>query len=180
MKRLALIAVGCTLASGAWAADQLPQAHPQGMTCGQSLARDARYPKQLTAVLAAVADTYDAHAKWVGTGSKEAKAEHDKLQQLAKEHRELARESLKISDMMRSAQNLKDVQHDPARAPVELKDALSRLAQETRTFSRMLDEASQQAAQGRDQLMGTGGAGQVQPPVPEPGTPTDLEPEPQR
>ena len=79
MKRFILAAALCLAAPLALAGDKAGAKADADKSCGQKLSENAKYPRQLNAVLTSAADFYQAHAQWVGTGDAAAKAEHDKL-----------------------------------------------------------------------------------------------------
>lgn len=91
------------------------------MTCGQELAQDAEVPELLSQLWAHVASNLVTHAKWVGTATPTAAAEHDALSHIASEYRNIAAAAERAATTMRSMHDLQPAPHDPLR--------LDRLAQ---------------------------------------------------
>lgn len=84
------------------------------MTCGQELAQSAEVPEKLGALMGHVADNMEAHARWVGAASAEAKREHDAMLAVAREYRNLSVSSARTAALMRSLHDLPGTPHDPA------------------------------------------------------------------
>ena len=171
MKRIILAAALCMAAPLALAGDKAGDkpgekaAHKAEHSCGQQLAEDAKYGKELGTVLTRVADMYQAHAKWIGTGDAASKAEHDKLMQLAKEHRTLASNAQKMAQSLESARSLPSAQHRGP-PPAAVTQSMTSLLAEMRTFGQMLDKG---AADGEREMQamqqqGKGGSGSETPP----------------
>jgi hypothetical protein len=85
------------------------------MTCGDELARDAEVPELLGELWEHVATNLAAHAKWVGTATPEAAAEHDALTHVAREYRNVAAAAERAAAIMQSMQDLPPAAHDPSR-----------------------------------------------------------------
>jgi hypothetical protein len=86
------------------------------MTCGQMMASKAALPSKMAELMTAVADSVEAHAKWTGTKDKMAKAEHDMLMKVAKDHRAVAKQYTAIAATMTKAKDLQQAPHDPKTA----------------------------------------------------------------
>jgi hypothetical protein len=84
-------------------------------TCGQELARDAEVPELLGQLWEHVATNLVAHAKWVGTATPAAAAEHDGLMHIAREYRNVAAAAERAAAIMKSMDGLEPAPHDPAR-----------------------------------------------------------------
>ncbi len=84
-------------------------------TCGQELAQDAEVPELLGELWEHVATNLVAHAKWVGTATREAAAEHDGLMHVAREYRAIAAAAERAAAIMRSMADQAAAPHDPAR-----------------------------------------------------------------
>ncbi|HYQ16324.1 MAG TPA: hypothetical protein VEQ58_11225 [Polyangiaceae bacterium] len=82
-------------------------------TCGQELARDADVPELLGELWEHVATNLVAHAKWVGTASADAAAEHDSLTQIAREYRDIAAAAGRAAAIMKSMHDFAPAPHDP-------------------------------------------------------------------
>ena len=161
MRRIILAAALSLAAPLALASDKAGEkaAHNE-KSCGQQLAEDAKYGQELSTVLTHVADMYQAHAKWIGTGDAASKAEHDKLMQFAKEHRDLARNAQKMAKSLESARSLPNAQHRGP-PPAAVTQSMTSLLAEMRTFGQMLDKG---AAEGEREMQAmqqpaTGGSG---------------------
>jgi hypothetical protein len=85
------------------------------MTCGQELAEDAEVPELLGQLWEHVATNLLSHAKWVGTATPEAAAEHDGLAHIAREYRNIAAAAERAATIMKSMQDLPPAPHDPSR-----------------------------------------------------------------
>ena len=161
------LAQGTASPAGAAQQPQQQQQQAEHKPCGQMLSDNARYPDQLATVVTSVADMMDAHAKWAGTGSKEAKAEHDRILKLSKMHRELAAQAKKMSAAMRESRNLADFPHDMKAVPPALTQAMERYETEARRFAQMLNQGAdenmkmRQAMMGGGMQRGTGGSGDM-------------------
>ena len=68
-------------------------------SCGEELARDAEVPELLGELWSLVATNMVTHAKWVGTATTEAAAEHDALQYIAGEYRSVAVEGRRAATL---------------------------------------------------------------------------------
>jgi hypothetical protein len=162
MKRTLLAAVLCLAAPLALASDTPTEkpAQKAEQSCGQHLSEDAKYGQELSTVLTRVADMYQAHAKWIGTGDAASKAEHDKLMALAKEHRTLASNAQKMAKSLESARSLPNAQHRGP-PPAAVTQSMTGLFAEMRKFGQMLDmgaSAGEREMQAMQQ-QGTGGSG---------------------
>lgn len=82
-------------------------------TCGQEMAQSAEIPALLSELWAHVAGNMIAHAKWVGTDTPEASAEHDALTHLASEYRCIAAAAERAAAIMKSMHDLPPPRHDP-------------------------------------------------------------------
>ncbi|MBF5045358.1 hypothetical protein FGE12_23335 [Aggregicoccus sp. 17bor-14] len=170
MRRLILTAALCLATPLALAGEGTkPHASAKAAeSCGQHMADEAKYPEQLSRTLTQVADMYEAHAKWVGTGDAASKAEHDKLVQLAQEHRDLAQSSRKMADSMKASSDLAAAPHKGP-PPAELTRAMQNMLAEMHTFAQMLDrgvregqhdlQAMKGPKAGGSAQQGTGGSG---------------------
>jgi hypothetical protein len=85
------------------------------MTCGQELAQSAEVPEKLGTLMGHVADNMEAHARWVGAASAEARREHDAMLAVAHEYRNISVSSARTAALMRSLRDLPGAPHDPAR-----------------------------------------------------------------
>lgn len=85
-------------------------------TCGQELAQDAEVPELLGELWEHVATNMAAHAKWVGTATPEAAAEHDSLTHIAREYRNIAAAAERAAAIMKSMADQPAAPHDAARA----------------------------------------------------------------
>jgi hypothetical protein len=165
MRRIILAAALCLAAPLALAGDKAGDkpgekaGQKDEMSCGQHLAEDAKYSQQLSTVLTHVADMYQAHAKWIGTGDAASKAEHDKLMQFAKEHRDLARNAQKMATSLESARSLPNAQHRGP-PPAAVTQSMSSLLAEMRTFGQMVDKGASDGERDLQAMQkGTGGSG---------------------
>ncbi|MFT3921555.1 MAG: hypothetical protein QM778_03375 [Myxococcales bacterium] len=86
----------------------------EDLTCGEELAASAEVPERISALFAHVSLNLEAHAKWVGQASPEARVEHDALRKVADACRALAQVSGETAELMRSLRDLAPVPHDPA------------------------------------------------------------------
>jgi hypothetical protein len=84
-------------------------------SCGEELARDAEVPELLGELWEHVATNMVAHAKWVGTATPEAAAEHDALSYIAREYRSVAAAAERAAALMKSLHGLPPAAHDPSR-----------------------------------------------------------------
>ena len=84
-------------------------------TCGRELAQDAEVPELLGELWDLVATNMVTHAKWVGTATPPAAAEHDALVQIAREYRNIAAAAERASAIMKSLHDLPPAPHDPSR-----------------------------------------------------------------
>jgi hypothetical protein len=85
------------------------------MTCGEELARDAEVPELLGQLWEHVATNLVAHAKWVGTATPDAAAEHDALTHVAREYRNIAAAGERAAAIMQSMHDLAPAMHDWSR-----------------------------------------------------------------
>lgn len=85
------------------------------LTCGQELAQDAEVPELLGELWEHVAANMVVHAKWVGTATPEAAAEHDCLTHVAREYRNIAAAAERAAAIMRSMSEQPAAPHDPSR-----------------------------------------------------------------
>jgi hypothetical protein len=84
-------------------------------TCGQELAEDAEVPELLGQLWEHVATNLLSHAKWVGTATPAAAAEHDALAHIAREYRNIAAAAERAATIMKSMQDLPPAPHEPSR-----------------------------------------------------------------
>ena len=89
--------------------------HFDDATCGQELARDAEIPELLSELWELVATNMVVHAKWVGTSSPEAAAEHDSLTHVAREYRSIAAAAERAATLMKSMHDQPPAPHEPSR-----------------------------------------------------------------
>ena len=87
--------------------------HSEEMTCGQELAQDAEVPELLGQLWEHVAGNMATHAKWVGTATPAAAAEHDCLTHIAREYRAIAAAAERAAAIMKSMDVLEPAPHDP-------------------------------------------------------------------
>jgi hypothetical protein len=85
------------------------------MTCGEELAQAAEVPELLAELWEHVATNLVDHAKWVGTATPEAAAEHDSLTHVAREYRSIAAAAERAAAIMRSMETLPPAPHDASR-----------------------------------------------------------------
>ena len=129
------------------------------MSCGTEVAEDAVVPEQLAALMRHVAENMDVHARWVGTATPEARAEHDALAELAGDYRQIADAAGRAAATMRAMRDLKPVAHDPElwdgpsfmtwmRQKIDLQRAFAKLILEhAETSERVLADDSVAAGQ---------------------------------
>ena len=84
------------------------------VTCGAEVAGDAVVPERLALLMQHVADNMEAHARWVGTSTAAAHAEHDALLKLADDYRRIATAATEAVTTMRGMRDLMPAPHDPA------------------------------------------------------------------
>lgn len=155
-------------------AKQVAQAQPPAPSCGERLAESAKNPERLAALTGAVADMLDAHAQWVGTGTRDARTESDRLQALARAHRDLTARAERLAAQLRDARTLPEVEHNTRVVPAGLTRSMRRAADEARVLAQTLLQTAGEWDVRRAELeglapeSGTGGAG------------TDAEPGPER
>jgi len=89
--------------------------HLEEMTCGQELAQGADVPELVGQLWEHVAGNLVTHAKWVGTATPAAAAEHDCLSHIAREYRAIAAAAERAAAIMKSMDVLEPALHDPAR-----------------------------------------------------------------
>lgn len=82
-------------------------------SCGQELAQDSEVPELLGQLWEHVAGNLAAHAKWVGTATPVAAAEHDCLTHIAREYRNVAAAAERAAAIMKSMDRLEPAPHDP-------------------------------------------------------------------
>lgn len=83
--------------------------------CGAELGEAANVPESLARLMDHVAVNLTAHAKWVGSASDAAAAEHDALVQLAFDYRAIAGAARQAASTMRGMTGLDAAPHDPER-----------------------------------------------------------------
>jgi hypothetical protein len=158
MKRFILVSALCLAAPFALAGDKAGAKAGAEKSCGEKLSENAKYPRELNKVVTSAADFYEAHARWIGTGDAAAKAEHDKLMSLAKEHRALADQAKKVADSLQASSSLPAAKHATPPTP-EVRQAMERLQQEMRTFAQLLERGAHENQQALKAMKGTGGSG---------------------
>jgi hypothetical protein len=84
-------------------------------TCGQEMAASAEVPQKWQELMDHVATNMEGHARWVGTASPAAKAEHDAMMRVAAAYREMAAAGGRAATAMRAMKELPPAPHDPAR-----------------------------------------------------------------
>lgn len=90
-------------------------ADPAEQTCGQEIAASAEVPQKWGELMAHVAGNMEWHADWVGTGSAEAKREHDALLRVATEYRAMAAAGGRGAAAMRAMKDVPPAPHDRAK-----------------------------------------------------------------
>jgi hypothetical protein len=83
------------------------------LTCGQELAASAEVPEAIGALLKHVSVNMDAHARWVGVETNEAKVEGEVMSWVAAEYRALGEGAERLAQKMRSFEQLAASPHDP-------------------------------------------------------------------
>jgi hypothetical protein len=83
-------------------------------SCGKELSEDAVVPEQLAALMRHVAENLEAHARWVGKLSVEARAEHAALLKLAGDYGQIAAAATQAAATMRGMRDLAPAPHDSA------------------------------------------------------------------
>jgi hypothetical protein len=129
------------------------------LSCGRMLERRSVLPIKLEQLLSATADSYDAHAKWVGTKDKAARAESDLLNDLAKNDRELAEKFRRHSNMMSKGRDLGMTPHDMT-SPFAARsmEADARMVRAQREFAQaLMQDADELEARLRRMKEGSGG-----------------------
>lgn len=84
-------------------------------TCGQEIAAAAEVPRRWGELMAHVAGNMEWHAAWVGTGSAEARREHDTLRVVASAYRAMAADGARGAAAMTAMKDLPPVPHDRAK-----------------------------------------------------------------
>lgn len=82
-------------------------------TCGQGLADHSVLPAKLGELTASVAETLEAHVKALDLEDESSRTEYDAYQELAKAHREIARQLLGTAERMAGYRDLPMGRHDP-------------------------------------------------------------------
>src|SRR6186713_2007344 len=82
-------------------------------TCGEGLAHHAALPEKMADLIAAVADTLDAHLEALDERDPQSKPEHDAYGTLVSEHRVLETALRRLSDRMAGYRGLPMANHDP-------------------------------------------------------------------
>jgi hypothetical protein len=91
-------------------------AHAEDKTCGQMMAAKAVLPAKMAETMTAVANMFDAHAKFMLEGkTKEGKKEADAFKGVAKQHRDLAAGFKKTAESMNKLATLPAAPHDMAK-----------------------------------------------------------------
>jgi hypothetical protein len=82
-------------------------------SCGREMAASAEVPRKWGELMSHVASNMEAHATWVGTGSKPAQREHEALLRVAREYRAMAAASARAANAMEAMKSLEPAPHDP-------------------------------------------------------------------
>jgi len=85
------------------------------MACGAELGAAAIVPERLAALMSHVAENLEAHARWVGTETPQARAEHQGLSRLAGDYRAIAAAAQRTAATMHGLRALEPAPHDPTR-----------------------------------------------------------------
>ena len=137
-------------AKPAVAADPAPaHEHPP---IGAMVAEKEHLPKTMAAVMAAVADLYDAHAKYVKkTKLKGTVKEAAGLKKIAKQHRKLAKEFKKTAKQLAKAKKWPKVKHDfkTMGADQKIKDAMVAMLS---SHEKMVEDLQMQVTQLKSHL----------------------------
>lgn len=83
-------------------------------TCGEELAVSAEVPEAWRDLMRHVAINLEAHARWVGTATPAARAEHEGMLRVAAAYRDMAEAAERAAALMRSMRALSAATHDPA------------------------------------------------------------------
>ncbi|WP_437767254.1 hypothetical protein WME77_09510 [Sorangium sp. So ce764] len=83
--------------------------------CGRDLANNAAVAERLAELFRHVADNLEAHARWVGSATPEARLEHDAMRRVAAGYREIGEAAGRAAETMRAAGDLPAAPHDLAR-----------------------------------------------------------------
>jgi hypothetical protein len=83
-------------------------------SCGAELSEEAVIPEQLAALMQHLANNMEAHARWVGSASNDAEAEHDALTRLATHYRRIATHATRAARTLHTLRDLDPAPHDPA------------------------------------------------------------------
>jgi len=119
------------------------------MTCGEEMAANAEVPEQLSRLFTHVAQNMDAHARWVGTTTPEARAEHAAMLALAADYRAIASAADRAVVTMRKHRNLPAAPHDPRALDKAAFSAwMTRKMELQRAFARLLLEHAELSEQG--------------------------------
>jgi hypothetical protein len=93
--------------------------HDEELTCGQELAQNAEVPEAIGALMTIVALNLEAHARWVGGATPDAKREHEAMLAVASAYRAIGAAGSEAGRLMRSFEHLTAVPHDPAGRDVQ-------------------------------------------------------------
>jgi len=148
----------CSATTGA---TPLPhEARRATVSCGAELSEDAVIPEQLAALMQHLANDTEAHARWVGSATKDAEAEHDALTRLATQYRRVATFAAQAARTLHTMRDLDPAPHHPGRFHRQSFEASMRTKVDMqRRFAQLLLE---HAATSRRGLAGES-AGVVQP-----------------
>lgn len=132
-------------------------------SCGAQLAAQAPTLEKSAALLSTMADTYAAHAQWVGDGP-QAKEERTALNKAAASYRELSKQMRTVARQMESMKNAKDGPHDTAATAkidkiVEMEMKAAQLQSELSSDLQKNAQQMEAAAQQMKTMTGTGGSG---------------------
>ena len=155
---LVLVAGGIAIAGGRHKGEG-----GSGMTCGEKIAEQSKYPARLGELFTATADVWEQHAAWIGDKTPEAKRESAELRRIAKLTREMSAQAQRLSSNMLEARGMPEAAHQGP-MPRELTAALERAARASRESSALLAQKARELDMVRLQLMdeepmGTGGSG---------------------
>ncbi len=168
MRKLALVmCVGCGLAVSARAQSQSQE---KGMSkgagseksCGQVLSEQAKIPEQVAATVRAMAEVDEAHAKWIGTQTPGAKAEHEKLMKIAQENQAMAKQANTMASTLRSAKDLPNVKH--GQPPEAVISSMEKARDEQEKLGQLLTQNAQEMTQQINSMKGVGGSGMEEKP----------------
>ena len=159
MNRIILV-TACLAVSSAFAEDKMAGATTEPgsqMTCGQMMASKAVMPQKMSELLTNVADNLEAHAKWVGTKDKAAKAENDQLIKVAKEHRAIAASMKKTAETMQKGKDLAQAPHDMKTMDPKMAEGMTRQIALEREMASLLQKDADDAEKHLSSMKTTAG-----------------------